>query len=205
MDEGKTVDDVDGDGYCIGEDIDGDQQLDCAGDAVPGDCWEGESLASPAALEQLNNGVDDDCDGVVDEGTNSTDDDGDGLSEDAGDCDDTDPDVYPGAEEVLNGVDDNCNDQVDEGLSDFDGDGWSEADGDCDDSDGWVNPGLLEICDDLDNDCDQQVDEDSCDEGGAVVPASGSCGCATSRGGSPVWALGLVVLLRRRVRGTWLP
>ena len=32
------------------------------------------------------------------------------------DCDDTDPNIYPGTEELLNGIDDDCNDLIDEGL-----------------------------------------------------------------------------------------
>ncbi len=38
----------------------------------------------------------------------------DGYTEDEGDCDDTDPDVYPGAEEVCNEVDDDCDGRVDD-------------------------------------------------------------------------------------------
>ena len=48
---------------------------------------------NPEAAE-LCNGVDDNCDGTVDEGC-GTDADGDGHTEDV-DCDDNDPDVFPG-------------------------------------------------------------------------------------------------------------
>ncbi len=79
------------------------------------DCDDSDASIHPGAPEDgesgndKGNGIDDDCDGVVDEGTSAYDDDTDGLSEDDGDCDDTDASVYPGApEEPRNGVDENC-------------------------------------------------------------------------------------------------
>ncbi len=82
------------------------------------------------------NGLDDDCDGEVDEGPGDVfylDQDGDGFGT-AGiqvvacsppegyvaqgtDCIDFNPAVFPGAEEVCNDLDDNCNGLVDEGLA----------------------------------------------------------------------------------------
>ncbi len=44
----------------------------------------------------LGDGMDNDCDNLVDEGTDTYDDDGDGFSEVGGDCDDDDPDTSPG-------------------------------------------------------------------------------------------------------------
>ena len=40
----------------------------------------------------------------------------DGFVEDDNDCDDTNPLIYPGADEILNGIDDNCDQLIDEGL-----------------------------------------------------------------------------------------
>jgi hypothetical protein len=100
--------------------------------------------------EEVCNGVDDDCDGQVDEGCgiqlyyNDVDKDGFGRNEGArlsatpipgwvlkgGDCADFDATIYPGAPELANGRDDNCNGQIDEGLPmlqyymDVDGDGY---------------------------------------------------------------------------------
>ncbi len=63
--------------------------------------------------ETCGNGVDDDCDGTVDDGC-GVDADGDTHSPPL-DCDDTNPAVYPGAREVCDGVDNDC-----DGLSDED-------------------------------------------------------------------------------------
>lgn len=105
--------------------------------------------------------------------------DGDGF--DVGeDCDDSDDQVFPGAEESCDGLDQDCDDLVDEGSVDMstwyidaDGDGFgSEAvedcsqpsgtsalDGDCADDAASIFPGAEESCDGLDQDCDTQVDE----------------------------------------------
>ncbi len=99
------------------------------------DCDDTAMDVHPGATEVCN-GVDDNCDGVVDEGVTTTyyadtDDDtfGDpsatmdaceapsGYVSDSTDCDDTAMDVHPGATEVCNGVDDNCDGVVDEGVT----------------------------------------------------------------------------------------
>ena len=49
---------------------------------------------SPGA-EEIADGIDNDCDDLIDEGTHAYDDDGDGYSEDEGDCDDTDASTSP--------------------------------------------------------------------------------------------------------------
>jgi hypothetical protein len=57
------------------------------------------------------NGVDDNCNGYVDEtcGCSTVDADGDGRSECQGDCNDSDPTVAPGRAEICDGKDNDCN------------------------------------------------------------------------------------------------
>ena len=74
---------------------------------VPAPCSPGVPLPEEC------NGLDDNCDGLVD---NDIDTDGDG-STDCVDCAPTDPNISPGAPERCNGRDDNCNQEADEGLA----------------------------------------------------------------------------------------
>lgn len=72
------------------------------------------------------NGLDDDLDGLTDEGF---DEDDDGWTVCAGDCDDGQADVHPGATEVpCNGLDDDCDPTTPDG-EDADGDGVSACGG----------------------------------------------------------------------------
>ena len=52
--------------------------------------------------------------GEANEACSSLDQDGDGLSADDGDCDESDPSIFPGADEAWDGVDEDCDDVVDE-------------------------------------------------------------------------------------------
>ena len=68
----------------------------------------------------MGNGIDDDCDNLVDNVStpttpdpNAVDQDGDGFTPATGDCDDSHPFVYPGALEYANGIDDDCDGIVD--------------------------------------------------------------------------------------------
>ena len=141
-----------------------------------GDCDDTDADILPGAPE-IYNGLDDDCDGTIDEGTAGYDNDGDGWSYVEGDCDDTNPDVYPGAPESADGLDNDCDGIIDEGTTAFDDDGdcYCEATsctdsvnpdcpelggGDCNDGNVDIYPGALEVCDTVDNDCDGQVDAD---------------------------------------------
>jgi serine/threonine-protein kinase len=96
-----TPGDEDGDGYTV----------------AMGDCDDTDPDVNPGRSEaRIANGVDDDCDGRVDEGTTAYDDDGDGLSEDQGDCNDAAADIRPGAVEVWDCRDQDCDGAVDEGT-----------------------------------------------------------------------------------------
>jgi hypothetical protein len=168
--------DADGDGYGA----QGASQLSC--DPPAGsvdnddDCDDADGQRHPG-VEDVCNGLDDNCDGVVDPNAPRWyfDADGDQYGDpsasqaaceqpadfvaDATDCDDTNAAANPGEAEVCDGDDNDCDTTVDEGY-DADGDGHApvgacEAADDCDDTDPDVFPGAPELCnDDIDNDCD---------------------------------------------------
>ena len=152
------------DGDCDGLITTSDNDADGYG-LAGGDCDDTLATTRPGAIE-LVNGVDDDCDGAVDEGTPVRDDDFDGYSELSGDCDDTVALISPvSVEQPDNGRDDDCDGTVDEGGLQFDddGDGYAEAGGDCDDSDPLVSPAGSETADGVDQDCDGAVDDGTSD------------------------------------------
>ena len=89
-----------------------------------GDCDDTNPLIGfENAVELPDDGLDNDCDGVTDDGENTDDSDGDGYSIADGDCNDTDANVHPGmTEQIDNFRDDNC-----DGWADFDGEyDWPE-------------------------------------------------------------------------------
>ncbi|MCO4747395.1 MAG: hypothetical protein KC912_21525 [Proteobacteria bacterium] len=187
VDEHLTTDN-DGDGFtAVGS---------CEGSAD--DCNDWIVGVFPGATEACN-GLDDDCDGIIDEGVR-IDADGDGFPGPGcaligvpEDCDDTDPDVFPGQEEVANNsTDDDCDGTEDEDptTDDDDGDGYCEGPvcssptvlpGDCDDTDPTVNPGpaAIEIIDGIDNDCDGNIDDGATTgldrDGDGYTIADGDC------------------------------
>ncbi len=164
-------DEVDCPAGCVDDDADGYPARVCGGS----DCNDNVFFINPGRGEQCVNGVDDDCDFLVDFDDvlecpgGCRDDDGDGylaVSCGGGDCNDADPSVHSGAaEQCTNGVDDNCNGLVDAaepidcpaGCNDGDADGYPPvmcSGTDCNDGDPGVNPGEPEApCDALDNDC----------------------------------------------------
>jgi len=91
-------------------------------------------IPGPPSPEACN-GIDDDCDGILDNG----DQDGDGTY-DCVDCAPADPAVHPGAPEICNGLDDDCDGIADDfgGATDADGDGVIGA---CDNCPAVANPG----------------------------------------------------------------
>jgi hypothetical protein len=127
-----SLPDMDGDGQCDGKDVDADNDGHTFGTANnPGDCNDRDPLIHPHVIDpetdeiisywyDISNGIDDDCDGVVDENREWTriidgdgevtfvedvsyqveDQDGDGYPMGLRDCDDTDPDMYIGNYEV---------------------------------------------------------------------------------------------------------
>ena len=137
-------------------------------------------------VDEVCNGLDDNCDGVTDDGFPDTDsdgqadcidldDDGDGTP-DPSDCSPLDDQAYPGAPEQCNGMDDDCDGQADEMYPDLDGDGLADCvdsdddnDGaldefDCDPLDPAINPAAQEACNQVDDNCDGVIDaQDSID------------------------------------------
>ncbi len=155
-------------------DIDNDE------DHVPdwADCNDEDAAVGPGQIEVCN-GIDDDCDGVVDGNavdapTFYADADGDGAGtigasgvfcdaptgyvSNADDCNDSDAMVHPGAveDDCTDPKDYNCDGSV--GYANADGDGFAACE-DCDDDNGSISPNAVEICDAVDNNCDGAVDE----------------------------------------------
>jgi len=142
-----------------------------------GDCNDTHADVHPGA-DELCDGHDNDCDGVVP--LEEIDNDLDGFDECHGhDCNDADPLISPYAFEICDGVDNDCDSGIDESgatgemtwYQDGDGDGFGalytgilacdapqgyvEQGGDCDDGDSAVHPAAAEVCGDgIDNDSD---------------------------------------------------
>ncbi len=119
------AEDGDGDGYA---------SIASGGD----DCDDGDDSIHPGAAEVCGDGLDNNCDGAIDDqgegnvvGYLDRDEDGygdpaksrqacpqalqrDGYVTEAGDCADTNPSVKPGQPDLCNGVDDDCDEAVDE-------------------------------------------------------------------------------------------
>ncbi|MBK6534025.1 MAG: hypothetical protein IPF99_31955 [Deltaproteobacteria bacterium] len=107
--------------------------VECGGAGASTTCnSSGVCTCNPTA--EVCNGIDDDCDGVIDDGVSGTwyrDADGDGYGDpgarvtgcsapggyisNSSDCNDANAAVYPGRAEVCNGIDDNCSGAIDEG------------------------------------------------------------------------------------------
>ncbi|MBI5511948.1 MAG: hypothetical protein HY903_24590 [Deltaproteobacteria bacterium] len=212
--------DCDGDPVFVDLDDDGLVDVDCGGD----DCVDnaaqlcrlygplaqgGTGLFDPCdafsfstwhigpGLAELCDQVDNDCDGIADDG----DGDGDGFGV-CSDCNDQNPRVFPGAMELCNGIDDDCDQTADE-VVDADGDGVAGiacGGTDCIDNmyqfcavygpaaDGGsglfdpcafgaynhpelILPGAPELCDEIDNDCNGLVDDVDQDQDGYVTAA----------------------------------
>lgn len=91
-------------------DNDGHASLEWGGE----DCDDNDRTVYAGAAEDCD-GIDQDCDGSIDEDFDA---DGDGFSDwnacSAGtDCDDADPEIYPDAVETCDGIDNNCDDYTD--------------------------------------------------------------------------------------------
>jgi hypothetical protein len=176
--------DADGDGH--GNPAIGDR-IGCPNNppmnyAVLGDdCDDAHATVYPGAPERCN-GKDDNCNGLIDEGTSPetlyADPDGDGYyapgtmdtvvgclpypgyADQPGDCAPNDATRHPGAVEVCNSLDDNCDGFVDENVRPRCGVGRCERESASCDAAACV-PGmpLTETCNGLDDDCNGVVDD----------------------------------------------
>jgi hypothetical protein len=179
--------DADGDGFGNAEDT----MQACEGGegwvSSGNDCDDDDGESYPGAAERCD-GIDNDCDEVVDEDVLSTwytDADGDGFGDadsvledcdppdgyvsDATDCDDSTSSSYPGAEEICDYLDNDCDGDIDEDVTttfyeDSDGDGYGLADStteDCSEPVGYAS--VADDCDDDEIDVNPDATE-LCDE-----------------------------------------
>jgi len=145
----KDVDSATFDSAPVEVDVDGDGFL------VDEDCDDSDEAVNPDA-DELCDGIDNDCDGDIDEddaidaGTWYADDDEDGFGDaessrtaceqpdeyvtDTTDCDDNDDDIHPAADEICDDEDNNCDGEINEDSAvdapiwyvDLDGDGYGD-------------------------------------------------------------------------------
>lgn len=183
-DEGTADDSAGPDTYVQPTDADGDGVVEAE------DCNDTDASLYPGRSEDCD-GLDNNCNGVIDEGLPDADTDGTADCMDVEECDGVDNDgdleVDEGYDdgdadgvadcvgtEICDGLDNNEDGRVDEGF-DADGDGATQcgsstAVADCDDTDAAIGPGTSEAAGDLvDNDCDGLVDEGEWAEGDLAI------------------------------------
>ncbi|MFT4976812.1 MAG: hypothetical protein ACI8S6_002717, partial [Myxococcota bacterium] len=181
------VTDGDGDGYDSSE-----------------DCDDEDAQTHPGSAEVCD-GIDNNCDGLVDEGVTTTyyeDSDGDGFGDsgsaieaceapdgyvpNGNDCDDTTAQTFPGAPEACDGEDNDCDGEIDEDVldiwyADTDGDGFGDADGAVED----CNPGKGFVANS--DDCDDSRDDVSPDSEEVCDEVDNDCDTLIDEDVTPSW------------------
>ena len=160
--------------------------LDFDGDGVsptigsdPLDCDDNDPTVF-GGNDELADGKDNDCDGVIPD--TEIDNDFDGFIEDefdpfedvhvdpnvigGDDCADNDPNRSPGLSEINDGIDNDCDFDIPFTETDDDGDLQAEFEGDCDDDDPLRFSGNSEVPDGIDNDCDGFIPNNEIDNDG---------------------------------------
>ncbi len=139
--------DLDGDGF-------GNIQNSLAACAQPTDfvdnaldCNDGSNAISPTAIETCN-GIDDDCDGLIDQ---------------------ADPDLQGGQVWFIDADADGYGTELTILTACEQPIGYVANDLDCNDNNSLIHPGAQEICNDLDDDCDGLIDQDDPSVQGAQV------------------------------------
>ena len=152
-------------------------------------CLKEDNNNAKCLAEETCNGVDDNCNGSIDEGVKNKyykDSDNDkygnpnekmeackapeGYVTDNSDCNDSNKNINPNADELCNSIDDNCNKQIDETFKNKGNSCDSDDEDRCsngiltckDDGTGLEctnDNNITEQCDGEDNDCDEQIDE----------------------------------------------
>ncbi len=197
VDEGVTVTfyvDGDGDGYGVSGQTVEACTVPAGAATIDGDCDDADAISNPGAAEQCD-GVDNNCDGTVDEGMYTmlfADEDGDGYGNpsnfeqrciddvdptwtgDASDCDDSSAETYPGAAELE--ATSGC-------MADEDGDGYGDVNPpsyvvpgtDCDDGSASAYPGSAEL--ESTTDCMEDTDGDGYGNGTVQSPVVAGSDC----------------------------